>query len=193
MTQPATEEKKENIVDLMAGTREASDAEEKFLDGGDQPGSVDDVLEEGDPAGAGTDSPIPDWVKLPPNFKMPKNGRQVVFVRFRADWTDKPSAGERQAIMWNLTEADEKIALTRTRGDQMRALDELTKAMIRAVDGEKVNWERGPLANIHSFWTEVGGACRQQLKNIYAKNHTMDVAQATDFFTNCIAVRTVGT
>lgn len=135
---------------------------------------------------------IPEWVKLPPDAKLPE-GRHVVYVLFRPEMTDTPKKGERQCVMWNLTEADEKLAIKRTRGDGIRMIDELTKQMIRVVDGVKADWTgvTGP-GSVTQFWDDIGGKCRQQLKNIYSKNHTFSAEEAIDFFTNCIAVRTAG-
>jgi hypothetical protein len=114
-------------------------------------------------------------------------GRQVFFVRLRAGWTDRPDKGDRQCILWSLTEADEKIALRRTRGDVLRASDELAKQMVRAIDGQVVNWTSvSPV----TFWDEIGGRCRQLLKSHYAKTHVLGAEETADFFANCIAART---
>lgn len=133
---------------------------------------------------------VPDWAIVPPGLKMPP-GRQVYFVRFRAAWTDRPSKGERQCILWNLTESEEKHALRRTRGDALRAADELAKQMIRVIDGKPADWTgKDPGSAVGTFWDEIGGKCRQLLKSHYAKTHMLDTAETADFFGSCIAVRT---
>jgi hypothetical protein len=145
--------------------------------------------------GDGEDAPVeatavPDWAVIPPGLKMPP-GRQIYFVRFRAGWTDRPSKGERQCILWNLTESEEKHALRRTRGDALRAADELAKQMVRAIDGKPADWTgAGGAGSVQTFWDEIGGKCRQLLKGHYAKTHMLDTAETADFFASCVAVRT---
>lgn len=136
---------------------------------------------------------IPDWAIIPANAKLP-DGRQVIFVRLRAGWTDTPHKGDRQCIMWNLTEADEKLALRRTRGDSLRTIDELTKQAIRIVDGQKADWtgKVGP-GSVNRFWNDVGTKCRQQLKNMYVKAHALEPSEIVDFFSTCVVVRSVAT
>ena len=132
---------------------------------------------------------IPDWVVLPPDLKIPR-GKQLYFLRFRADWTEKPEKGERQCILWNLSDSDENMALKRAMGDGNRAFKELTKQMIRAVDGKRADWSQGFHSNIEKFWREVGSKARQAIVSVYHKTHTFDEVQSADFFTNCWAVRT---
>jgi hypothetical protein len=165
--------------------QELSSAEAERELSGEEP-----VGDDFDPT-APTDSALPEWVKVPTGIKFPGGGRQVTYVQLRASWTDCPEKGERQCIMWNLTEADEKMALKRTRGEALRTLDELTKQMIRVVDGSKANWTGTGPGSVDVFWNDIGAKCRQQLKNIYAKAHMFSAEDSIDFFTNCIAVRTV--
>jgi len=134
----------------------------------------------------------PAWVEIPANFKFPR-GRQVAFVRFRASWTDTPEKGERQAILWALTDADEKVALSRAMGDVNRAANELAKQMVRAVDGHVADWsgEPGP-ANIDRWWNEIGARCRGMLVRIFTQLHVLNEEERKDFFESCIALRTAG-
>lgn len=157
---------------------------------GREPGLYDEE-EMGVVADGDDPSTLPDWAVLPEGFKMPL-GKQVIALRFRAKWTDYPKRGDHWVLLWNLTEADEKLALKRTRGEGIRAIDELTKQTIRVIDGHRADWVAlaGP-GSMRAFWDEVGGKCRQQLKNVYAKRHTMSQEELTDFFTDCIAVATV--
>jgi hypothetical protein len=191
-----------NLDDRVKVSSDLSDEERAALGFGEEEGAaqepreLEDVLEE---AMATPSTEIPDWVVLPSGLALPP-GRQVTFLRFRSSWTDVSSKGDRQCIVWNLSEADEKLALRRTRGDALRSIDELTKQAIRAVDGHKANWtgvakigETLGQGDVSKFWNEIGAKCRQQLKNVYIKAHTLDVGEAADFFTSCIAVRTVGT
>jgi len=151
----------------------------------------DEDGEETSPAAEATAAAVPDWAIVPPTVTLPK-GRIVFYIRFRPEWTDVPGKGERQCILWNLTEADEKLAIKRTRGEALRTIDELTKQMIRVVDGVKSDWTGVTGAgSVSNFWTEIGGKCRQLLKNIYLKNHSLAPEETADFFGHCIAAKTV--
>ena len=135
---------------------------------------------------------MPDWVKLPPNFKPPK-GVQVIFMLFRAEWTANPKKGDRQCIGWPVSVTEEKNALARARGDVLRSIDELAKQMVKVVDGVPVDWTgTNPEGNIDQWWNEVGPKCRNILHRIYTQTHNLNDDEHADFFENCIAVRTVG-
>jgi hypothetical protein len=133
---------------------------------------------------------IPGWVTFPPQFKMPA-GKSIAFMQFRAAWTDRPEKGDRQCILWPLSDADEKLALKRTRGESARTLSELAKQMIKAIDGVKADWtgKAGP-GNVERFWDEVGSKCRQQIQNFYLKTHSLTAEEQADFFLSCLCVRT---
>ena len=134
----------------------------------------------------------PPWAKIPAGFKFPR-GRQVAFLRFRAEWTDTPWKGDRQAVVWSLTDADEKIGLGRAMGDVNRAANELSKQMLRAIDGHEAVWDGTPgPGNVDRWWTEIGGKCRQILVRVYTQLHVLSEEERTDFFENCIEVRTTG-
>lgn len=142
----------------------------------------------------------PEWCVVPAGLAFPR-GWQVYFVRFPADQTSTPREGVldpdgkryRQAILWNLSESDEKFAARRARGDGNRLIDEMTKNMIRAVDGVAVDWtlDAGP-GSVRQWWTAIGGKCRHQLKSLYIKTHTMDEVENKRFFEECITQLTVG-
>ena len=142
------------------------------------------------PAASGGD--VPEWVLVPKDLKVPR-GRQVVFIRIRAAWTDTPEKGERQCICWTLSDGDEKLATDRCNGQSGRASSEYTKQMLRAVDGCMASWmrARGPGA-IDEFWSEIGSKGRNLLMRTYTKLHLADDDEVRDFFENCIAVRTSG-
>lgn len=157
---------------------------------------VDEAAEEKPPVRASydytlqEDRPLPDWVVLPSDFAPPK-GRVLGHLLFRSQFTDYPEKGDRQCTVWNLTSADEKLALRRTRGEAVRTLAELSKQMVRAIDGCKVDWtgRTGP-GNVEIFWDELGARCREQIQNYYIKTHTMSASEQADFFANCIDIRT---
>ena len=81
----------------------------------------------------------PAWAKVPADLKMP-HGVVVAYFRFKANWTAASHKGDRQCIIWSLTDKDERLALTRCADSPMNAQNELSKQMIRAIDGVKVDW-----------------------------------------------------
>jgi hypothetical protein len=171
----------------------ATPQEEGILNAGGRmedlpPRQVGETMEE---AAARDPEGIPEWVKFPPKMKIPP-GKEVGFMQFRAKWTDKPHLGDRQVIMWSLSDADEKLAMKRTRGEHMRTITEAAKQCIRAIDGVSANWTGAfVLGNVDTFWNEIGGKCRQLIVNYYLKTHTLEAAEQLDFFANCLAVRRV--
>jgi len=187
MTQPETQEPKPKSFSEAAASVMAPTAavEEKL------PMQVEDLTDEDAEEGSAkpqTDA-IPAWAKIPVGLVMP-DGWQVHFILLRASWTNKPSLGDRSVILWNLTEADEKLAAKRARGDANRIIDEMSKQMIRVIDGGRTDWSRGAGSNVERFWDEIGGKCRHILRSYYLKTHTMEVKDMADFFDNCVAVRT---
>lgn len=132
---------------------------------------------------------LPAWLALPPDLKIPPD-KQIGFMLFRSQWTDRPSKGDRQCLMWPLSDADEKFALKRTRGDMSRGISELAKQMIRAVDGKKIDWAKNSGKDLENFWDEIGAKCRQQIQNYYLKTHALTKDDQLDFFVNCLVVRT---
>jgi hypothetical protein len=142
----------------------------------------------------------PPWVKIPNGFKFPR-GRQVLFLKFRAEWTDAPWKGDeltgldgkwRQCICWPISIGDKKVAFGRAKSDPNRASDELTLQMIRAIDGREVKWDGLPEGRVEDWWNEIGERCRNLLTKVFLQLHSLDRSQQQDFFENCIAVRTTG-
>jgi hypothetical protein len=180
---PERDERKRSLTEQLtaaAARGEVPDVVE-FDDEDDQPG---DVV-------ASSDAP-PDWAKIPEGFVMPA-GWVVFFVRFRAAWTNTPKKGDRTCILWNLSEADEKLAARKARGDGLRLIEEMSKRMIRSVDGLKADWGGSPgPANVDQFWSEIGGKCRYMLKSTYLKNHTLSAEESLDFFEHCVTSRSAG-
>lgn len=137
-------------------------------------------------------SSAPDWALIPANLRPPR-GRQVIFVRIPALLTDSPVRGERQCIVWSLSDGDERLAADRCKGEASRASAEYTKQMLRAVDGSVVDWSKskGP-GSVDEFWREIGPKGRNLLVRLYSQLHMASDAELADFFENCIAVRSTG-
>jgi hypothetical protein len=138
---------------------------------------------------------LPDWVEFPPGFKIPP-GKVVTFLRFKAKWLENPSQGDRWCMTWPLSDADEKLASQRARGDALRGLSELTKQTIRLMDGKRADWTMTPgldhAYDPNKFWNEIGGRCRNLIVNVYGKTHMLSREEQQDFFANCVFVRTLG-
>lgn len=216
---PKSIEEAVKVTEMTAEDQDVLEGRDEFPDE-DRPGmripSPNDIraLKSGDAApnakdaeeGAGEDefeADVPDdavqmpaHVVLPPGVVLPK-GYQVWFVRFHANLTNTPTKGDRWCVLWNLVEADEKFALKRTMGDHVRTLSECAKQTVRITGfvtdpptpGNRVNWGLGHHA-LSEFWDGIGGAYRQQLMNMYVKNHTLGAEQAADFFSKCVVVLT---
>jgi len=156
-----------------------------------------------DDSGVPSESDIPEWVVWPNGLKVRK-GKNVVFVRFRGSWTDTPHLGDRVVILWPLSVADERLARRRARGDDDENVIELTKQMVRAVDGKIVSWDmtaklnekaRAKLlekqglvvegVNIERFWDDLGAKGRNVLTSLYMQLHTLTTEELADFFQNC--------
>lgn len=136
-------------------------------------------------------SAVPAWVQIPANMEFPPFGVTWTAMRFLAEWTDRPHLGDRQCIVWNLSYGDEKFARRNAKGDAEAVMDEMAKRMIRAIDGEKVNWTVGHEANPDKFWDEIGKRCRMLLLNHFMKTHQLEQAERLHFLANCLVVRTV--
>ena len=194
-----------SFVGKVRSTLETPSAEEQaLLDGVDAPqvqAAAAEVPQEDDESNyrelhdyqlPEEDTTTPAWVVLPSDLTLPP-GKLVGFMRFRANLTDVAGKGDRHCILWNLSSADEKLALKRTRGDAMRTVQEMAKQMIRSIDGFRVDWTGAfGVGNVDKFWDEIGSRYRQQLVNYYIKTHSLGQAEQADFFANCIAIRTVG-
>lgn len=166
---------------------------------------VDEVSEESTPDEGGTDDApkppakmpeasgdeLPEWAVVPAGLKVPR-GRQVIFLRFPGAMTHANWKGDRQCVVWTLSDTDEKVAHKRCAGDSNRVSAELTKQMIRAIDGSVADWgaAKGTAGSIDEFWREIGPKGRQLLMRVYVQTHHPDEAEVRDFFERCIAVRT---
>lgn len=173
-----------------ADQKAAADAEGKKLAEAVQALTAKAILPEAQPQ-------RPHWALIPPNdssgnpFRFPR-GRDVLFVKLLKDWTDKKSVGDRQIICWPLTPGDYRFALDRSQGDGNRVNDELTKQMIRAIDGHPVDWAAGTNYNPDIFWTQIGQKCRYLLTRIYLQLNTLSAKETRTFFDECIAVVNTG-
>jgi len=129
----------------------------------------------------------PDWAIMPNGLIIPR-GKEIYFIKIPAEWTDRPNEGDRQCIAWNLTVADEDIALKRTRGEQTRVVRECTMMMVRAIDGQKADWTNlnGP-GNIRKWFDAIGPRGRLLVQNVYARTHSIDEDVASRFFADCFA------
>lgn len=160
-------------------------ADRDALEGPDEPA-------EGEGPSLALDPPVgtPPWALVPSDLAMPQ-GKEVGFVMFRAEWTDFPKKGDRQCIIWSLTDNDEKNSIKRARGDRERAVSELAKGTIRAIDGRRVDWsgKEGGGVDPNRFWNEIGPKCRQLLITSYLKTHALDAKEQDDFFTNCFVFK----
>ncbi len=135
---------------------------------------------------------IPGWAKVPAGeFRFPKH-RQVLFIRFRAEWTDTPGLGDRQIICWGLSPGDENFAIQRAMGDVNRITAELCMQTIRAIDGEVVDWAGMSQQTPTVFWGQIGRKCRELVLKTYLKLNTLSAAETRDFLETCLAVVTVG-
>jgi hypothetical protein len=140
----------------------------------------------------------PAWAKpMPPGLVVPQ-GRLVVFVRFRKEWTDNPYKGARQCVLWPISAGDKRFAIGRAMGDSNRAADELAKQMIRAFDDSEDSAMRviddagtGDGGQIEVFWNEIGERCRGLLVRAFSQLHYLKTGEMADFLDNCIAVRGV--
>ena len=136
----------------------------------------------------------PTWAKIPKDMKFPR-GIQVLFIRIRADLTMYPGRGDRQVILWALTDGDEKLAVGRSMANAARASQELAKQMIRAIDGERINWTGDPSqpgADVDQFWHQIGPKGRNLLQRLFNQLHAMNEDELVDFFENCIGVVSTG-
>lgn len=136
-------------------------------------------------------SALPAWVDMPSDLRPPP-GVQMMYLRFLPKWTTTPDKGERQCIMWPLTDNDERVALVRCRDNPANAVNELAKQTIRVVDGVRVDWgaKHGQPGNIEDFWREIGPKCRNVVTRFYNRTHSMDAAETAYFLEHCVAVRT---
>lgn len=134
----------------------------------------------------------PAWAKIPKGFAFPKDGRQVFFFKFPVEHLALKTKGERQAILWPLSLADERQAMARTRGNSQRVASEYAMQMIRVIDGVVVDTTgRNPGYSREKFFDEIGGQYRTMLENVWSRQHNLTVEEQVDFFLHSVAIRSV--
>jgi hypothetical protein len=153
----------------------------------------------------------PPWVKIPDGMKFPR--RPIVFLRFASRYTDNPIKGFplpvedegavrianpgglwRQCICWSNDVGDITHAINRAKQDPLRLADELTRQMIRAVDGYRVDWSGSGAhpGSVEVFWNELGQRYRSMMNGVWNQLHSLSRDQKSDFFAHCVAVRSPG-
>jgi hypothetical protein len=137
--------------------------------------------------------PLPDFVTFPEGFRVPPN-KEVAVMVFEAHWTDRPDKGKRWCLLWGLSDADEKLALKRTRGESARTIGELSKQTIRIIDAKRADWTKTLAGgyDVERFWDEIGPKCRQRIQDFYLKMHSLKKEELDFFFENCLFVRRAG-
>lgn len=138
--------------------------------------------------------------RAPVGFKIPKDlvfprGIDVLFITLPAAITAYSNKGDRQLVLWPLTDADEKLAIGRSMSSTSRAASELAKQMIRAIDGERINWTGDPSqpgADLDRAWHEFGPKGRNMLQRIFNQTHAMTEEELVNFFEKCIVVVNMG-
>ena len=153
----------------------------------------------------------PAWANIPEGLAFPR-GRQAMFIRIAARWTDTPwigmplpsddeqairIAGEgglwRQCICWPCNIGDIKHATSRSMSDSNRFADEMAKQMIRSVDGHRADWGGMPgPGNIDQWWDQVGHKNRNLLHRIWSQLHIHTREAQVSFFESCIEVVSPG-
>lgn len=135
-----------------------------------------------DPDAASTEPP--DWAVVPPGLKLPEEGSQIAFIRIPARWTRTPTKGDRVCICWPIGETEERLAYNRSRGDAVRSVSELSKATIRAIDGQKADWSgnMNKPGSVTTFWNDIGPKGRSMIRNYYVRTHTVTDEESVDFF-----------
>jgi hypothetical protein len=144
-------------------------------------------------------SEVPSWCAefIPPAgadgqpFRFPA-GRDIMFIRLRAEWTDTPKLGDQLLICWAISYGDQQFAIKRAQGDGIRVTDELTKQMVRAINKRAVDWSAGTEHNPDVLWQRIGQRCRSLLTRIYIQLNTLSAKETRDFFEHCIAVVRTG-
>ena len=128
----------------------------------------------------------PPWAKVPTDLVFP-HSLSPLYVLFRAEWTYAPKKGDRQCILWPLSDADEFQAAQRSANFPTRAFAEQVKGTIRAVDGYKADWTgRNSPGSIDVFWREIGMKCRGMLDSLFVKMHVLGPQEQADFFESCV-------
>lgn len=127
----------------------------------------------------------PDWMIVPPGIVWP--GRPVYPVRLRAKWTDTPEKGDRQAILWAMSDADEQLAGERAQGESARIAIENCKISIRAFDGKVFRQDGSMEGEFLQWWNEIGQKCRNLFYGLFLQVNRLSDEERDDFFADCVA------
>ncbi len=121
----------------------------------------------------------PAWARVPADLIIPKNV-EVAFMK-----VPLKDGSEMVLVLWELGVRDERLARARTQGDiGTRLMDEMSKQMIRAIDGVRVDWSN-PFT-VEKAWEEMGAKYRSVLNVWYLKAHQLNDDERTDFFAKCV-------
>jgi hypothetical protein len=133
---------------------------------------------------------FPAW---PDGLTPPRQGTSVLAVRCLANATSAPAKGDRVLILWPLSVGDERVADARAmlqNNPDGATITERAKQMIRAVDGQPVDWKRATAMD--ELWDEIGSKYRGMVKHLYVRMHTLDEEERIGFFVHSLAHRVVG-
>jgi len=181
----ATAEKKKALPRVSGGTMTEDEAKAIFDGQGPEipeaSGTIDAEGSEGKP----------EWADIPEGLKLPI-GESIAFIRIPGKWLR--GKGDRVCIVWPITELEERTAYARARGDSVRAVSELSKVCIRAIDGVKADWtgDASHPGNVNKFWDAIGPRGRLMIRNYYVQTHTVNTEDQADFFVNHFCVMTAG-
>ena len=125
----------------------------------------------------------PEWANTPSGLIIPP-GVEVAYMRIPLR---HPDGAEMQIILWELGVRDERLARARTQGDGVRLVDEMSKQMVRVIDGQTVTWAN-PLA-VEAMWETIGAKYRNLLVAWYLKSHQLEDEERVDFFVNRVVAK----
>jgi len=136
-------------------------------------------------------SAMPSWAQaaIPAGLQIPR-GRTVIVFRFLREWTDD-KVQDRTCVLWNLSVGDEKLANQRGGDNSNNVLMELSKQMIRAIDGAKIDYTgRDKSVDINAWWNVIGRKCRSLIVSAFVRNHSLTTAEKIDFLAHHQCART---
>lgn len=152
-------------------------------------------VEGGDPTQVDSADPtaLPDWVVIPPEVKMPPPGRRLVAIKFEPDITERADLGDRWCLCWSLSLNEERAATARMKGDPARFHFEMSKAMLKVIDGRPVDWS-GAINGVHGvnpdvFMEQIGFIGREILAMTFQRLHNMSAERRLDFHARCMVYR----
>lgn len=156
-----------------------------------------DIVPGGDPADqpdpAQDVSALPSWVVIPDGLRMPPPGRRLVAIKFEPDITERQDLGDRWCLCWSLSLQEERAATTRMRGDPTRFTYEMSKQMLRVIDGRPVDWS-GAIdgkygVNPDLFMDQIGFIGREMIAMTFQRLHNLTPERRLDFHARCMVFR----